>query len=82
MHFSDNFNSPFTTGLSQTNLVFGGYGRTAIQVEWGPYPDETRSIEGGITVDAFTKGIPIMAHANADQLFYGFYLAFNWGNRK
>jgi hypothetical protein len=75
-------NSSSTTGLSETKLTLGGYGRAGLQVEWGPYPDETRSLEGGVTVDAFSKGIPIMAHSNADQLFYGFYVAFNWGKKK
>ncbi len=75
-------NSSFGSGLSETKLVFGGYGRSGLQVEWGPYPDETRSLEAGITVDAFSKGLPIMAHSNYDQVFYGFYIAFNWGKKK
>ncbi|MBC7383563.1 MAG: hypothetical protein H7296_11340 [Bacteroidia bacterium] len=75
-------NSSATSGLSETSLNVGGYGRAGLQVEWGPYPDETRSLEAGVTVDAFAKGLPIMAHSNADQFFYGFYLAFNWGKKK
>lgn len=74
-------NSSFTSGLSETKLNLGGYGRAGLQVEWGPYPDETRSLEAGITLEAFSKGIPIMAHSNADQLFFGLYIAFNWGKK-
>lgn len=63
-------------------MKLGACGKAGLQVEWGPYPDETRSIEAGITLDAFSQGIPIMAHTNADQLFLGLYVAINWGKKK
>ncbi len=75
-------NSSFTTGIGETKLKLGACGKAGLQVEWGPYPDETRSIEAGITLDAFSQGIPIMAHTNADQLFLGLYVAINWGKKK
>lgn len=75
-------NSGFTKGLGETKLQLGGGGRFGFQVEWGQYTDEIRCLEAGVTIDAFLQGIPIMAHSNYDQLFYGFYLSYNWGNRK
>lgn len=75
-------NSSFTRGFSDIKVNMGAFGRAGFQVEWGQYSDEIRCLEAGVTVDAFLQGIPIMAHQNYDQVFYGFYLAYNWGNRK
>ena len=72
-------NSSIFAGLGETKAQIGGYGRSGLQVEWGQYPDETRSLEAGITVDAFLNGLPMMAKQTYDSRFVGFYLAFNWG---
>jgi hypothetical protein len=75
-------NSAFTKGMGETQLKLGGFGRGGFQVEWGQYSDEIRCLEAGVTLDLFSSGIPIMAHQNNSQLFYGFYVSYNWGNRK
>jgi hypothetical protein len=72
-------NSSIFAGLGEAKAQIGGYGRGGLQVEWGQYPDETRSLEAGITVDAFLNGLPMMAKQPYDNRFIGFYLAFNWG---
>ncbi len=75
-------NAPFTKGLSETKIQFGGFGRAGFQVEWGQYSDEIRCLEAGVTIDGFMQGIPIMAHTTYDQILLGFYVSYNWGNRK
>lgn len=74
-------NSSFFKGFGETQLKLGAFGRAAFQVEWGQYADEMRCLEAGVTVDAFMQGVPIMAHTNYNQLFYGFYIAYDFGNR-
>lgn len=73
--------SSFMSGLSGTQLQVGFGGKAGFQVDWAEYSDEIRGIEAGITVDGFLKNVPIMAKAN-NNMFYGFYLAYNWGNKK
>lgn len=75
-------NSGFFKGFSETKVNLGGAGRAGFQVEWGQYADEIRCLEAGVTVDLFLNEVPLMAHSNYDQGFYGFYVSYNWGNRK
>lgn len=75
-------NSSFTKGIGETALRYGGFGRAALQVEWGQYSDESRCLEAGITADLFTEGVPILARRPEDQFFLGMYIALAWGNRK
>lgn len=72
-------NSSIFAGLSETKVKLGAYGRAGLQVEWGQYPDETKSLEAGVTVDTFLDGLPLMANQTADKRYLGLYLAFNWG---
>lgn len=71
--------SSFAQGLGETTLKLGAYGRLALAVEWGQYPDEYKTIEAGFVLDGFSDGIPILYGYTADKYFAGFYLAFNWG---
>lgn len=72
-------NSSFFVGINEIDAQLGGYGRAGIEAEWGQFPDETKSLETGITFDTFISGIPMMAHLPYESKFIGFYLAFNWG---
>ncbi len=74
--------SSFVQGLGETSLKLGAYGRVALAVEWGQYPDEYKTLEAGITLDGFGDGIPILYGYNAEQYFLGLYLAFNWAWKK
>lgn len=74
--------SSFMRGVSETQLQLGFGGKAGFQVDWSDYPDEIRGIEAGITLDGFLNGVPIMAKSGPDRLFYGFYLAYNWGSKK
>lgn len=77
-------NSAFTKGISETQIKLGGFGRAGFQVEWGQYADEIRCLEAGITLDVFADGLPIVANKDDSykQLFYGFYVSYDFGNRK
>ena len=67
-------NSSFTTGLSEMSFSFGGYGRSSLAVELGPYPDEFKSLEAGVTLDAFVKPLPLMAFVAPDTYFFQVFL--------
>lgn len=71
-------------GISETKIELGAFGRAGFQVDFADYPDELRCLEAGITLDAFASPIPIVAVANDnfDKLFWGFYIAYNFGSRK
>ncbi len=71
--------SSFAQGLGETSVKLGAYGRLALAVEWGQYPDEYKTLELGIVADGFSDGIPIMSGYAAERYFAGLYLAFNWG---
>jgi hypothetical protein len=77
-------NASNTKGISETTIELGGFGRAGFQVEFGQYSDELRSLEAGITLDGFVNPIPIVALANNDfdRIFWGFYVAYNFGSRK
>lgn len=74
--------STFTKGLSETSFQLGLAGKAGFQVEWSQYADEIRCLEAGVTIDGFMQGVPIMAKSEFDNIFYGFYISYNWGNRK
>lgn len=71
--------SSFAQGIGETSIKLGAYGRLALAVEWGQYPDEYKNIELGLVVDGFGEGIPILYGYNANNFFVGLYLGFNWG---
>jgi len=75
-------NSNFFTGIAQTNIVLGGFGKAGISVDWGQFNDDYKSLEAGLTFDVFNKGLPMMAYLPDKQLFFGVYLSMNWGFRK
>jgi hypothetical protein len=72
-------NSSFSYGLDELKLYPGGYGRGSLAVEWGAYPDEFHSLEAGLVIDAFPKGLPLMAFVPADHLYYTLFVQYTFG---
>lgn len=75
-------NASFTEGLGELTFTPGAYGRASLAVEWGQYPDEFKSLEAGIVVDAFAKPLPLMAFVPRDHYFFTLFLAFTFGFNK
>jgi len=75
-------NSSFTNGLDQLTFYVGGYGKASLAVEWGPYPDEFKSLEAGLVIDTFLNPLPLMAFVPPDYFFGELFLAFTFGSNK
>ncbi len=75
-------NSSFTEGLNELSFYVGGYGKASLAVEWGPYPDEFKSLEAGIVLDAFANPLPLMAFVPPDYFFAQLFIEFTFGSNK
>ncbi|MFN4082870.1 MAG: hypothetical protein ACK4K9_04500 [Bacteroidia bacterium] len=75
-------NSNFFTGIGETSLRLGGFGKCGLSVEWGQYNEEFKTLEAGVTFDIFNNGLPMMAFLPEKNLFFGFYVNVNWGFKK
>jgi len=72
--------STFTEGISKTKLYPGGYGKASLAVEWGPYPDEFKSLEAGVVLDAFLRPLPLMANVSPEFYFFTLFIEFTFGS--
>ena len=75
-------NSSFTTGLDQLTFSAGGYGKASLAVEWGPYPDEFKSLEAGVVFDTFLNPLPLMAFVPKDYYFAQLFIEFTFGSNR
>jgi hypothetical protein len=75
-------NGPFLSGSNELNVKVGLFGRVGLNIEYGQYPDEYKSIEAGITFDAFNEKLPMVTKAEQIQFFPAMYIAFNFGWKK
>ena len=75
-------NGPFLSGFNELNVKVGLFGRVGLNIEYGQYPDEYKSIEAGITFDAFNEKLPMVTRAEQIQFFPALYIAFNFGWKK
>ena len=74
--------SPIYRGLNQISPVFGGFGRTGLNFDFGSRDAFVKAIEAGVSLDVFYKKIPIYVNDNSNHfMFLGFYLAFHLGKR-
>ncbi len=72
-------NGPILNGVGETSVKAGLFGRVGLSIDYGQYPDEYKSLEAGITFDAFNEALPMVAKAENPQFFPGLYIAFNFG---
>lgn len=73
--------APALTGLDELSVVPGGQVKFGFQFEYAPEDDAIRAVETGIVVDMFSKKVPIMAFADNQQLFYSFYINWQFGKK-
>ncbi len=72
-------NGPFLSGFGEMSAKVGLFGRAGLNIEYGQYPDEYKSLEAGVTFDAFNDKLPMVTRAEQIQFFPAFYVAFNFG---
>lgn len=82
-HYVDNIygRAPFTEGISETRIYPGGYAKVGVSFDYGTMHDDVKSIETGITLDAYGKKVPIMAETNNNQFFFNFYINILYGRK-
>ncbi len=73
--------APFLKGINETKLYPGAYAKLALSFEYADYHDDVKAIEAGVTVDAFPKGVPLMAYNKEQQLMLNFYISLVYGKK-
>ena len=83
IHFIDNIygRAAFKKGITETKIYPGGYLKLGLNFEYGSLDTETKSIETGLTIDAYPKTIPIMANELNSPILFSLYLNFNFGRK-
>ncbi len=83
VHFIDNIygRAPFMKGFGETKIHPGGYVKLGINFEYGSLDNDIKSIETGITFDAYPKAIPLMANEHNHPVLISLYLDFNYGGK-
>lgn len=69
----------FFKGFNEIKFMPGIYGRIGVNFEFGKKDPVLNIIEGGITIDAYPKAIPIMATEDNKQIFIAFYVSYRFG---
>jgi len=75
-------NGPFMSGFNELDVKVGLFGRAGLNIDYGQYPDEYKSLEAGITFDAFNEKLRMVHKAEQIQFFPALYIAFNFGWKK
>jgi hypothetical protein len=73
------------TGLSESSIVPGAYGRVGVHLDWGAFDEFLRALEVGIQLDVFPKKLPIMVPLNGvnenKPYFLNLYVSLQLGKR-
>jgi hypothetical protein len=75
----------FLTGIGQTKLQPGIYGKFGISFDYQLLDEKITSLEAGIAYDYFFTEVPIFYEEDDDINWSGFfqmYISFNFGNKK
>lgn len=72
----------FSKGWSDLTVNPGAYLKTALRFDYGSYNEIISAIEAGISVDYYSKKIPLIVHEKSKQFFFTGYVAFIFGRRK
>ena len=68
-------------GLRDITIVLGLHAKFGLTFEYAPLDEMIRSIETGISLDAFPKPVEMMAFTENKQIFLNYYLIFNMGKK-
>jgi hypothetical protein len=73
------------TGLSESSIVPGVYGRVGVHLDWGAFDEFLKALEVGIQIDMFPKRLPIMVPLNGisenKPYFLNLYVSLQLGKR-
>jgi hypothetical protein len=74
--------SGFSKGWSELEMNPGVYAKTALRFDFGRFNESISALEIGISVDAFSKKVELIALNPYKQLFYQGHIAFVFGRRR
>ena len=69
-------------GWADMTLKPGVFAKGAIRFDWGHYNEMVSGIEIGMSVEAYSKKIPIILFAKQRQVFFQGHIALAFGRRK
>jgi hypothetical protein len=71
----------FFRGFSEIKPYPGIFAKAGLSFEHGRYNDDVKIIEAGITLDAYSKTLPVMAMTKNNRLFLNFYINILYGRK-
>ncbi|MEO8413493.1 MAG: hypothetical protein ABI472_07525 [Ginsengibacter sp.] len=72
----------FGKGWSDLTVTPGLYAKTSVRFDYGSYNEIISAIEVGLTVDYYSKKIPILLQNPQKQFFFSAYFSILFGKRK
>lgn len=69
-------------GWGEIKIRPGAYAKGGLRFDYGRFNEVVSALEVGLTADFYAQKVPIMVDYKADQLFFGAYLAIEFGKRK
>jgi hypothetical protein len=72
----------FTKGWSELKIKPGIFLKSALRFDFGRYNESVQALEFGVSAEAFSEKIPILAHNDDQQIFVQMHIAFVFGGRK
>jgi len=73
--------APVLNGIDELRIFPGGQAKFGLNFEYAPGDDQIRAVETGVILDVFYKEVPIMAFTENNQLFFSFYLNWQFGKK-
>jgi hypothetical protein len=82
-HHVDNIygKAPATKGLDEIKVHPGLYAKFGLNFEYSPQGDGIKSLEAGMTIDAYPARIPLMAEIQNKYVYFAFYVSILYGKK-
>ena len=74
--------APFTRGLGEMSMLFGGHAKFAFNFEYAPEDNMLKAMEVGANLDFFNRKAPIMATEDNSQFFFTLYVSIQFGKKQ
>jgi hypothetical protein len=72
----------FTKGWNDLEFEPGAFIKGALRFDFGRYNEQIQAVQIGLSVEGYSKKVPIMALHDGQRLFFQGHLAFLFGRRK
>ena len=72
----------FSKGWNELEFEPGAFVKGALRFDFGRYNEQIQAVQIGLSVEGYSKKVPIMALNDGQRLFFQGHLAFLFGRRK